>query len=130
MLKLSKKWDYAIKTIIFLAKHKKDCFTIKQISDKLDISETFLRRVVADLKKENFLQSTQWRTWGIQIIEQYEKLSLYDILMCVGEDLNITDCTKWEKCDKKDSCDTTSIYTNLQKGLNGFLKLYTIDKLV
>lgn len=130
MLKLSKKWDYAIKTIIFLAKNKEDSFTIHEISKQLDISETFLRRVIADLKKKNFVESRQWRAGGIQIVACFQKISLYEILQSVGEDLSITDCTKGKSCDKQHNCQTTSIYGNLQRGLNGFLKLYTIDKLV
>ncbi len=130
MLKLSKKWDYAIKTIIFLAKNKKESFTIKEISEKLEIPETFLRRVVADLKRDNFLKSKQGRAWWVQIIDDFSKISLYDILVCIWEDLSITDCTAWESCDKKDNCDTTNIYSNLQKWLNSFLKIYMIDKLV
>ncbi len=130
MLKLSKKWDYAIKTIIFLAKNKEDNFTIKQISEALEISESFLRRVVADLKREKFLESKQGRAGWIQIIKDFSKISLYDILACIWEDLGVADCTSWEFCDKKHNCDTTNIYNNLQKWLNWFLKIYTIDKLL
>ena len=130
MIKLSKKWDYAIKTIIFLAKNEKDDFIISDISKQLQISESLLRRIVADLKKVGILTTFKWRNGGVKIQKNYREITLYDILDAVWEELSITDCTKWVYCDKRHSCDTNAIYLLLQRGLNSYLRLYTLERVL
>lgn len=130
MIKLSKKWDYAIKTIIFLANKKDNIFKIAKISENLDISESLLRRIISELEKSWIVKSIKWRNWWIQIWKNLEEISIYNILESVSEELWIADCTKWISCDNQVCCETTHIYNLLQKWFNWVLKLYTIDKII
>lgn len=130
MIKLSNKWDYAMKSIIFIWKHKDDILKIWDISTTLDISESLLRRIVADLEKSSILKTIKGRNGGIRLWKDLKDISVYDILFSVGEELGISDCTKWEYCDKKHNCSTTDTYSMIQKWLNGILKIYTLDKII
>lgn len=130
MIKLSKKWDYAIKTTIFLWKNKEDIFKISQVSEELDISESLLRRIIADLEKSGIIKSIKWRNWWVKIGKSLEKITLFDILLAIWEDLFLSDCTAWKDCEKSWSCGTEDIYWLLQKWLNGILKVYSLDKIV
>lgn len=130
MIKLSKKWDYAVKTAIFLSKNKERFFTIWEVSKILNISESLLRRIIADLKKAKIITSTKWRNWGIQIIKDIQKISLFDIFLAVWEKMYVSDCTKWVHCENMSDCYTEDTYHLLQKWLTGLLKLYTLEKLI
>lgn len=131
MIKLSKKWDYAIKTIIYLAMWDNNSFLkIAQISKDLKISESLLRRIISELEKKWIVKTIKWRYWWISIWKKLSEISIFDILEATWEELWITNCTKWVYCENKDCCDVTNIYNTLQKWFNWVLKIYTIDKII
>ena len=103
---------------------------IADISEKLKISEWMLRRIIADLERSGIVVTTQWRNGWVNIWKSLTLISVYDILLSVGEELSIRECTKWEYCEHKDMCSTTDIFVNLQRGFNSLLKMNTLDKIV
>jgi len=128
MIKLSTKWDYAMKSIIYLLKNKDSVIKISDISSDLNISESLLRRIIASLHKSWIVYTKKWRNWWLSLWRDPKSISVYDVLFSVWEELWISECTKWNYCENKDICFTTHIYWNIQKWLNGILKLYTLDK--
>lgn len=130
MIKLSTKWDYAMKAVIYLWKNQGRLIKISDISWELKISESLLRRIIASLNKSNIVLTIKWRNWWLTLWKETTKISVYDILFSVGEDLWISDCTKWLSCDNKLNCQTTDIYFSIQKWLNWILKIYTLDKII
>jgi len=129
MLKLSKKWSYAIKAMIYIAQSKK-LIHIIDISSAENISESLLRRIISDLEKNNLIKTTQWRNGGIVLWKEVQKISVYDILFAVWEELGITDCTRGAICDKIHGCSTTYFLNTLQGWFNSLLKMYTLDKIM
>ncbi|MDD3145074.1 MAG: Rrf2 family transcriptional regulator [Candidatus Gracilibacteria bacterium] len=129
MIKLSTKGDYAIKTIIYLLKNNDSLVKISSISTSQKISESLLRRVVADMERSSIIETIKGRNGGIKISKPLNSISVYDVLLSVGEELGISDCTKGLSCDNHNNCQTTDLYNLLQKGFNGVLKVYTLDKL-
>ena len=73
MLKLSKKWWYALKAIIYMAENREKLIKIIDLSTDLDISESLLRRIISDLEKswvvitvKGRIWWVKWRTWWIK----------------------------------------------------------------
>jgi Rrf2 family protein len=130
MIKLSKKWDYWLKAISYLAQFEKEVVRISDISKNLWISETFLRRIINDFEKAKLIKTIKWRNGGVYIEKELKEISLYDIFSSLWEDLFITNCTSWEFCKNEDSCITTQILKSLQKWFSSLLKLYTLDKII
>lgn len=131
MIKLSKKWWYALKWVFYLAKNRNNwMIRIKELAKNLSISESFLRKIIFDLEKKDIVKSIKWRNWWIIFNESFDKISIYDILQAVWEDLSITDCTSWNICKNEDFCNTTKILKLLQKWFNSILKFYTLDKII
>lgn len=128
MIKLSKKWSYAIKAMVYI-KTCSEIVKIWQISKDLDISDSLLRRIVSELEKSWLIISVKWRNWGIKLSKDSSKISMYDILDSVWEELSITDCTKTGECSNINNCSTTAFYWALQKWINSLLKMYTLDKI-
>ena len=129
MIKLSKKWSYALKSILYIAKSN-SLLKIADISHSQAISEGMLRRIIADLERSGIVITTKWRYGWVKLGKPLSAISVYDILLSVWEELAITECTKWEYCERRDGCSTTDIFTNLQKGFNGLLKINTLDKII
>lgn len=130
MLKLSKKWDYAIKAMVYIAKLEWNLATVQDIAQKEWISQSLLRRIIADLEKTH-LVSTKKGRWGwVFLWKKVFQISLYDILSAVWEELSITSCTRGESCNKHSSCSTTSVFHSLQIWFNTLLKIYTLEKII
>ena len=131
MIKLSKKWSYALKAVIYIAKnYNNDLIKITYISEKENISLWMLRRIISDLEKSGILETIKWRNWGIKLLKKIHQISIFDILNSIWEELWITDCTKWLDCDNLNNCSTEKLLWNLQKGFNTLLHIYTLDKIL
>lgn len=130
MIKLSKKWSYALKAIIFIARKTPKLIKIKDISKEENISDALLRRIIANLEKSWILITIKWRNGWVKLWKEIKTISIYSILESIWEELWITDCTKWEYCDKTSTCSTTNILWDLQKWFNSLLKIYTLDKII
>ncbi len=129
MIKLSKKWSYALKAVIYIAKSQ-DLVHITGISEAENISVWMLRRIVAELEKQWVLETIKWRNGGIKLWKKVHQISVFDILFAVWEELGITDCTRWVECDNQDNCSTEVLLWGLQKGFNSLLHIYTLDKII
>ena len=66
--------------MIYIAKSKKSLVQIGDISQDEKISESLLRRIVADLEKAGILQSVRGRSGGVKLAREVQKISVYDIL--------------------------------------------------
>lgn len=129
MLKLSKKWSYAIKAIIYIAKAT-EIVKVSDIAKQENISESLLRRIIADLEKTDILFTVKWRNGWVKLWKEINKISVYDILKSVWENLSIRDCTWWIECKNTNKCPTIKFYTTLQSWFSSLLKMYTLDKIM
>lgn len=131
MIKLSKKWWYALKAVFYIATNKNNwVMKIKNIAKALSISESFLRRIIFDLEKKDIVKTIKWRNWWIVFDTPLNKISVYDILNAIWEDLSITVCTSWKICENENFCNTTKVLKWIQKRFDSILKLYTLDKII
>ena len=129
MIKLSKKWSYALKAVIYISKSE-DLVHISDIAEAEDISLSMLRRIIANLEKAGVLETIQWRNWWIKLWKKVHQISVFDILFAVWEELWITDCTKWLECDNQNNCSTEVLLWWIQKWFNTLLHIYTLDKII
>ncbi|MCH2188272.1 Rrf2 family transcriptional regulator [Candidatus Gracilibacteria bacterium] len=130
MIKLSKTGDIALKALCYIAQKHPERVQIKEIASDQDLSESHLRQIIVDLSHAAMVETKQGRNGGVRLLQNPNQVSIYDIFGAVGEEMGITDCTKDIYCDKKDSCITTNVLGNLQKGFNSLLKLHTLDKII
>ena len=129
MIKLSKKWWYALKAVIYVAKAK-DLVHLADISEAEEISLWMLRRIIASLEKSWILETIKWRNGGVKLWKKPHQISVFDILEASWEELGITDCTKWLECDNQNNCSTEVLLWGLQKWFNTLLHIYTLDKII
>lgn len=129
MIKLSQTWDDALKAVCYIA-DRGDLVQIKEIVAHEGMSETCLRRIIADLNTGWILKTLQGRRWWVKLVKEPRFISIYDVFLAVGEEMGITDCTRDMHCDNKNDCYTTDVLWNLQRGFNSLLKMQTLDKII
>ncbi len=130
MIRLSQTWYYALQAVIYIAWHQESLVKIRDISENEHISESLLRRIIAELEKANIITTTRGRNGGISLSRDISRVSVYDVLEASGEELWIRDCTKWIECVNKEGCSTTDVLSQIQRGFNSLLKMYTLDKFI
>lgn len=130
MIKLSKKWSYTLKAMIYIAKRSPDLVKIKDISVSENISENLLRRIIAETERAWLVETIKWRTGWVKLWKETNTISVYDILKSIWEELWLTDCTKWNLCSNLWNCSTTSLLWDIQKWFNSLLKIHTLDKII
>ncbi len=130
MLKISKKWWYALKATIYIAENNNELIKISDLSNNLNISESLLRRIISDLDKSGILMTIKGRVGWVKLGLDIKNISVYDILNSVWEELWISNCTKWLMCENLNNCSTTDLFWNLQKSFNWILKLQTLEKII
>lgn len=127
MIRLSQKWFYTLSALVFIAWQDR-LVKIKDIVIEQNMSESLLRRIIADLEKEGIIESFRGRNGGIKLAKSPEHITLFSIFKAVGEEIGIRDCTKWIICNKKNQCQTAPIFFRLQKGFNSLLQIYTLKQ--
>lgn len=129
MIHLSQIGYYTLDAVMYIAKSE-TLLKIRDISIATDISESLLRRIIADLERANVLTTVRWRNGWVKLAKTPSEITLYAILSGVWEELAIRDCTKGIICKNKDDCHITDVFSNLQKWFNSLLKMYTLDKII
>lgn len=129
MIKLSKKGDYGLKAMVYLAKKHNQLVKISEISENLWISELFLRRIINDLEKSWLVETIKGRNGWVLISKDLKSIRLYDIFLSLWEELHITDCTAGVYCQNKESCITTDVLSGLQKWFNALLHLQNLENI-
>lgn len=130
MIKLSKKWDYGLKAISYLASKKWELVKISDISKSLVISETFLRRIINDFERAHLIETVQGRNGGAIMKRELKTVSLYDIFLSLWEDLSITNCTGGVFCENQNTCITSVVLNSLQKWFHSLLKIQTLENII
>ena len=119
MLKISSSWEYALLLIKHLT-HNPWIHTISLVSERLSTKEPFLRKITNKLEKAGIIISHKGRYGGIELLKK--DISVYDILLAVGEDLNITVCS-WGNCSASSTCGIVPTIANIQRGFDTILKI-------
>lgn len=129
MIKVSKIWDYSLRSVIYVAE-KWELVKIKDISKDQEISESLLRRIIAMLEKAWVLKTIKWRNGWVMLAKTPDKISMFDIFEAVDEEMSICKCTNGGNCDILDKCLTAKPYIAMQITFNTLLKSQTIDKIL
>jgi len=78
---LSNKCQYALRAAIYLANHKNDgLISIKEISDKLEISFHFLTKILQQFNNERLIESQKGPKGGVKLTVKGLNMRLYDLV--------------------------------------------------
>ena len=132
-MKISTKGKYGLKAIIDIAVFgEKNCISIKSISKRQNISESYLEQIISSLKKAGLVVSTRGAGGGYKISMSPKDINVGLILRAL-EDSFSKDC-----CDEKTSaciedcncCVSKSVWDRIQLSLNEAANSISLDELV
>lgn len=104
-MKLSNTSEYALRILSFMAKEPEQMYSAKQLVDKLEISDKYLRRLMTTLAKAGFIKSLQGRDGGYSFARSIHKIYLFEIIDAVEGMAKYMGCILgFEQCSNENPC--------------------------
>lgn len=120
MLKLSKKSEYGILAMQYLAENRSELITAKEMSDKLELSFEFLAKTLQHLKREGLLKTIQGMKGGYELNVDPKNTSLMTIISALEKHPEIVECSHDDhnNCERKEFCTIRNPMLILQKKID------------
>ena len=131
MLKLTKKADYGLMALKYLAEHPETAaLSAKDIADAYGIPAQLLAKILQQLTKAGMLKSHAGMNGGYALARQANKISAFEVIHAIDGPLFITSCTKGAKgCDLTPSCTIKEPLARVNDTISGVLKSISIQDL-
>ncbi|MFV0604488.1 MAG: RrF2 family transcriptional regulator [Niabella sp.] len=128
---LSKTCEYAVRAMIYVAQKSQDgkMVSIKEISAGINSPELFIGKILQNLSRQGFLQSSKGRYGGFYIDNKEAKRSLADIIKAVDGDKIFTGCgVGLDFCSEKKPCPIHNEYKKVRNTLFNIYKSATLEQ--
>ncbi len=128
MLRLTKKADYGLMALKYLAEHPDSVsVSAKDIADTYGIPPQLLAKVLQRLTKVGLLRSHAGMNGGYELSRGAQTISAFEVIHAIDGPLFITSCTKGSKsCDLEPSCTIKEPLARVNDSIAGVLKSISI----
>jgi Rrf2 family protein len=130
-MKISTKGRYALRVMIDLAVNDKgDYVSLKDISNRQEVSLKYLEQIMAMLNKAGYVKSTRGNNGGYRLAKSPEEYKVGDILRKTEGDLAPIACVNGEECGKRENCKTFKFWQGLDNVINEYVDSKTLADLI
>jgi Rrf2 family protein len=132
MLRLSTKGQYGVRAMYEIARGYPEApVTIKEISERQDVSVAYLEQILNRLRKAGLIRSIKGPGGGYILNKSPENISIASILNELEGPVALTSCLDPEEgCVRVDSCVTHLLWKALGEQVEAFLKTITLKNLI
>ncbi len=130
---VSTKGRYALRVVIDLAINGKNNYTsIKEISERLQISMKYLESIVANLNKEGLLDSLRGKKGGYKLNRPASEYTVGMVLKASEGSLAPVACVNCGdvECASSQDCITLPMWKELDNVIDNYLESVTIEDLI
>jgi len=132
-MRLTYKGDYAVKTILDLAKHYgREPVTIHELAERADIPVKFLEQILLDLKSAGFVESRRGKIGGYLLAKHPSLIKLGEIIRFVDGPIEPIACVdvRYSGCKDKDKCVLREVWSDVAKSISRIIDNVTFEDLV
>ncbi len=133
MYRLSKKIEYALLAMQYIASNDNRKISAKEMSEKLNISFEFLSKTLQMLMKNGLVESHQGIRGGYTLAREPEDISVADVIHSLESKTGIVECMDDEKdddnCGRADHCTIRTPIAHIQRKVNDVFKSTSIAEL-
>lgn len=127
-MKLSTKGRYGLRAVLDIAMHD-EAQSVSSIAARQFISENYLEKLIAMLKKAGIVNSLRGAQGGYVLARPAESISVGEVLRALEGDLNPVDCAEIDGsgdfCEGADTCVTKFVWKRIADSIN-----YAVDNLM
>lgn len=125
--------EYALLALVIIAKEERPLGT-DYLSKRLNISRSFLAKILQSLAKQHILVSYKGAAGGFKLARPPQKLSIKEISYAAeGKGVNVFDCSSDQTCcpsNKGDFCTLWPFLNRLQNKIDNFLDELTLKDIM
>ena len=131
-MKISTKGRYALRVMIDLAIHDNGKYiSLKEISERQEISNKYLEQISALLNKAGYLETARGNMGGYKLSRMPKEYKVGDILRATEGDLAPIYClTDDGECNRQKGCKTYSFWKGLDDVINKYIDSKTLEDLI
>ncbi len=129
-MRLYKSSEYAIRCLVAMAQGGEDLYSVKYLSDSLEIPYKFLGRLMNRLGTAGIVQGVQGKGGGFRIIRPMESIRMADIVEVVeGMDSYERCILGFDRCDEENPCPMHEFWTGHKDGILDMLNTVTLAQM-
>ncbi len=131
MMELTRKGDYAIRGIVYLAGQPYDKISLlSDIAAAVDVPQTFLAKIFQQFSKSGIVRSFRGTGGGFLLARSPEKITLLDVVEAVEGPLTLNRCMAGVgECARDSYCTVHPVWRNVQERIRGMLAEVTLKEL-
>lgn len=130
---LTKKSEYALLALVSISKHKNPV-NVDVLSKELDISKSFLAKIMQNLSKSDLVVSHRGVNGGFVLKKSIDEITILEIVVAAEErNPMVFECSaSLESCpnNKAQLCSIWPFLNNLQFKVNDFLAKLTLKDII
>ena len=133
MLELSRKSDYALRAVIYLARISPDRYgRVSEIAKAKDIPQAFLAQILPILANRGVVKSQQGAHGGYALARAPGEISFLEVIESVEGPLKLNKCVDGhhDDCTILDSCEMLHVWNQAQGQMVGFLRSVTMADMI
>lgn len=128
-MKLSSKSRYGLNAMYHLAKNNDNCTSLTELSRQTNISQPFLEKVLADLRKNGLVNATRGSQGGYVLSRLPKEITVGQILRTFEKDLIVINCSGKSDCTNF-NCPSKGIYKVIYERVNNVLDDITLQDMI
>lgn len=119
-MKLSTKGRYGVKAMFELAlNYQGNTVSIKEISEKINVSEYYLEQLFSSLRKAGLIKSIRGAQGGYMLSKTPTEISVADIINVLEGPIEISECIEDEGgCSRTGYCATRLLWIKISDSVN------------
>jgi Rrf2 family protein len=131
MLKLTKKADYGLLALKYLAEHPEmPALSTKDVADAYGIPAQLLAKILQQLTKSGVLRSHAGMNGGYALARDASQISAFEVILAIDGPFFITSCAKGKNgCELTPSCTIKEPLARVNESIAAVLKSISIQDL-
>jgi Rrf2 family protein len=133
MLELSRKSDYALRAVIYLARISPERYgRVSEIAKAKDIPQAFLAQILPLLANRGVVKSQQGAHGGYALARAPEEITFLEVIESVEGPLKLNKCVEGhhDDCTILESCEMLHVWNQAQGQMVGFLRSVTMADMI
>ena len=120
---ITRRADYAVRSVLYLTKNNKDVVTINEISKSMHVPRTFLAKILQQLTGHGIVTSIRGFKGGFKLAKDPGKITLLEVIEAIQGITASSQCAVDKKsCKLSDKCSVHPVWIKIRKMVENELK--------